>query len=53
MDVDIAVLGGPGGCTAAIRAARLGDPRPAPGSDTTRPPTAPNAKPPRGPLDLT
>jgi SPFH domain / Band 7 family len=23
------------------------------GSDTTRPPTAPNAKPPRGPLDLT
>jgi len=29
MDVDIAVLGGPGGYTAAIRAAQLGDPRPA------------------------
>ena len=46
MDVDIAVLGGPGGYTAATRALP-------PGSDTTRPPTAPNATPRRGPLDLT
>ena len=29
MDVDVAVPGGPGGYTAAIRAAQLGDPRPA------------------------
>jgi hypothetical protein len=59
MDVDIAVLGSPLMSTIAELGSFLASEQAAatralpPGGDTTRPPTAPSAKPPRGPLDLT
>ena len=58
MDVDIAVLGGLCGHIAELGSFLASEQGAAtralpPGSDTTRPPTAPNAKPPRCPLDLT